>query len=118
MNNEAFVNLIKKHSRDFTIDWAEGDNSGVTKEAQDWQSSLSIQEKAFLREIVTEALDNGIVNLLEIMDGVHPDNSCPIEASAGNNKISGQGCKQLHDLYAGKIEQVEACSPFGLDLRQ
>ncbi len=103
MNNEAFINLIKRHSRDFAIDWAEGESSGVAKDTQDWQASLSIQEKAFLREIVTEALDNAIVNLLEIMDGVHPENSSPIEACVGNNKISGQGCKQLHDLYSGKI---------------
>lgn len=103
MDNEAFVNLIKKHSRDFAIDWAEGDNSGITKDAQAWKSGLSNKEKAFLREIITESLDNGINSLLEIMDGVHPENPCPIEASVGSTKISGQGCKQLHDLYAGKI---------------
>lgn len=103
MNGEAFVNLIKKNSRDFAIDWAEGDNSGVTSETQKWQSGLTDKEKAFLRDIVTEAVDNSIINLLEIMDGVHNENTTPIQASNGKDAISGPGCLPLHDLYASKI---------------
>ncbi|MGF1733592.1 hypothetical protein, partial [Photobacterium kasasachensis] len=64
---------------------------------------VTASEQLFVREIVTEAIDHSLFQLLEIMDGVHTKNQSPIEASCCNEKISGEGMPQLHDLYASKI---------------
>nr|WP_086937340.1 hypothetical protein [Thaumasiovibrio occultus] len=103
MKAEEFVSLVKENSRDFAIDWAEGSNIGVSKEAQLWANNLTPQHKRLLREILSETVDISLINLFEIMDGVHSTTVEPVEASIGSDKISGQGCKQLHDLYASKI---------------
>ncbi|QIR07680.1 hypothetical protein [Salinivibrio costicola] len=103
MNAEEFLILVKEQARDFSLDWAEGDNVGVSKSAQQWLNSLSVEEKIFLREILQESLDNAFFKVFEIMDGVHSHNSTPIESSCSGTKISGKGCQQLHDLYANKI---------------
>ncbi|WP_152006516.1 hypothetical protein [Desulfoluna spongiiphila] len=103
MDGNEFTKLIKEESRDFAIDWVEGNNIGVSTAAQEWVFGLSKNEKAFLREVVTESVDNSLFKLFEIMDGVHSKNSDPIKATCGSDTISGPGCSQLHDLYASKI---------------
>ena len=103
MNGEEFVELIKTESRDFTINWALGKNSGLSPKANDWLVNLSEEQREFLIEVLTEAVDSSIFKVLEIMDGVHCKNSTPIEASVGNEAVSGKGLPQLHDLYANKI---------------
>ncbi|MGF1733738.1 hypothetical protein [Photobacterium kasasachensis] len=103
MNGESFVQLIKEEARDFSIDWSEGSQSDISNDAQVWLSNLSEVEQSFVREIVTEAIDNSLFQLLEIMDGVHTKNQSPIEASCCNEIISGKNQPQLHDLYASKI---------------
>ncbi len=103
MDGNAFTKLIKEESRDFAIDWAEGNDIGVSSAAQKWVLALSKKERIFLREIITESVDISLFKLFEIMDGVHSKNSDPIEANSGSDKISGSDCSQLHDLYANKI---------------
>ena len=103
MDADKFTTLVKEQSRDFAIEWAEGEDVGVSDQAQEWLNGLSSVHKEFLREVLQETVDNSLIKLFEIMDGVHDKNSEPIEASIGASKISGKGCHQLHDLYANKI---------------
>ena len=110
MNGEKFVELIKTESRDFTIDWALGNRSGVSAKVNTWLSNLPEEQKLLLKEVITEALDTSIFQVLEIMDGVHSKNSTPIEASSSNEAICGKGMPQLHDLYANKIFFSTICS--------
>ncbi len=103
MDGNTFTQLIKDEARDFAIDWAEGNNIGVSAATQKWILSLSKKERTFLREVITESVDNSLIKLFEIMDGAHSKNSVPVEAICGSDKISGYSCSQLHDLYASKI---------------
>ena len=103
MDGESFTQLVKDEARDFSIEWSLGNNTGVSKNAQNWLNELSSQENQLLREIVVEAIDNCLFRVFEIMDGVHMKSFEPIEASTANGKISGKGLPQLHDLYANKI---------------
>ncbi len=103
MDGNAFTQLIKEEARDFAIDWAEGNNIGVSAVTQKWILGLSKNERIFLREVITESVDISLIKPFEIMDGVHSKNSDPVEAISGSDKISGSGCSQLHDLYASKI---------------
>lgn len=103
MDGESFTKLVKDEARDFAIEWSLGNNSGVSENVQKWVDHLSDNDKHFLREFVTVAIDNSLFQLFEIMDGVHTKSSEPIEASSIYGRISGKGLPQLHDLYANKI---------------
>ncbi|SIO95398.1 hypothetical protein [Vibrio spartinae] len=103
MDADKFTILVKEQARDFSVEWSEGDNVGVSAQAQEWLNNLSSQHKALLREVLEETVDISLIKLFEIMDGVHSSNAEPVEASIGNSRISGKGCSQLHDLYASKI---------------
>ncbi len=103
MDGQSFTKLVKNEVRDFAIEWSLGNNSGVSEKVQKWLLQLSDEEKQFLREFVTEAIDNSLFRLFEIMDGVHTKSPEPFEASCTGEKVSGKGQPQLHDLYANEI---------------
>ncbi len=103
MDGSKFTELVKKEVRDFFIACSVGNNIGVSTKAQNWVNSLNEEEKILLQEVVAESIDNSLFKLYEIMDGVHPKNNIPIEASCNNEKISGKNVPQLHDIYASKI---------------
>lgn len=104
MNADKFTTLVKEHCRDFAVEWMEGENVGVSTEAQNWLDSLSASQKMFLREVLQETIDLSLINVLEIMDGVHELNSVPFESTCGTDKISGEECSPIHDLYASKVD--------------
>jgi len=105
MNIKSFLKLVKTESRDFSVDWALGNNSGVTDKSQTWLNNLSDKEKIILKEILEEAIDNSLINLFEILDGVHNKNKDRFEIKVAGNKLTDSKTKYLHDKYPSILEE-------------
>ena len=102
MNTQSFVKLVKTEARDFSIDWSQGSNSGVSNKTQKWIDQLSDDEKQMLKEVVTESIDNSLFRVFEILDGIKGDSES-IELLIDNQKVAGSNCPQTHDIYAEEL---------------